>query len=479
MERLENTILANLLHNEEFSRRTIPYLKETYFTEHADKVIFQQIQSFYEKYSNRPTKEAIGIELEERTDLTEDQFQSGRALLSQLKASDEKTDLEWLLQTTEKFCQDRAIYLAITDSISILDDSKSNKMGKDAIPKLLQDALGVTFDTSVGHDFLENAEDRYEFYHRVEERIAFDLDYFNRITSGGLPRKTLNVALAGTGVGKSLFMCHMAANCLTQNYNVLYVTLEMAEERIAERIDANLLNVSMDTLKNLSKENYLKRMDKLRGRMKGKLIIKEYPTASASVNNVRSLMNELKLKKQFVPDILFVDYLNLLQSTRFKGNISAGSYFVIKAIAEELRGLAVEFDIPLVSATQVNRTGFSSTDIGLEDTSESFGLPATADFMFALISTEELEEHGQIKIKQLKNRYNDPVKNRNFVVGIDRSKMKLFDVEEEAQNELNTDPAEKKNPYQQFRQKANDDEDFYSVKQVKGKKILSTSGMTL
>jgi len=446
MERLEGTILRNLLYNEEYARKTLPFFKDEYFTQITDKAVFQEIQKYFAKYSNPPSKEAVIIELGERNDLTEEHFQSTTELLKDAEESHEKEDREnisWLLERREKFCQDKALYNAITDSIGIFDETKKSDHTKDAIPTILSDALAVSFDTHIGHDYLDNSMERFEFYRRKEEKIPFDLEYFNKITAGGLPRKTLNIALAGTGVGKSLFMCHAAANCLSENRNVLYITLEMAEERIAERIDANLMNVTLDALKELPKNVYSKKVDKLKKKITGKLIIKEYPTATASVNNFRALMNELKIKRGFIPDILFMDYLNLCTSTRYKNNISAGSYFVVKAIAEELRGLAVEWNIPVVSATQLNRTGFMSSDVGLEDTSESFGLPATADLMFALISTEELEEHNQIKVKQLKNRYNDPIKNRNFVVGIDRAKMRLYDVEDEAQKELITEPKEK------------------------------------
>ena len=446
MERLEDTILRNLLYNEEYARKTLPFLKDEYFIQFTDKAVFQEIKKYFEKYSNIPTKEALVIELNERNDLTEEHFSSTTEVLKnaeEIHGKEHREELSWLLERSEKFCQDKALYNAITESIGIFDQTKNTSHTKDAIPTILSDALSVSFDTHIGHDYLDNANERFEFYRKKEEKIPFDLEYFNKISGGGLPRKTLNIALAGTGVGKSLFMCHMAASCLSENRNVLYITLEMAEERIAERIDANLMNVPMDMLKDMPKESYHKKIGKLRDKIKGKLIVKEYPTATASTNNFRALMNELKIKKGFIPDILFMDYLNLCTSTRYKNNINAGSYFVVKAIAEELRGLAVEWDLPIVSATQLNRTGFMSTDVGLEDTSESFGLPATADFMFALISTEELEEHNQIKVKQLKNRYNDPVKNRNFVVGIDRAKMKLYDVEEEAQQELNTDPKEK------------------------------------
>ena len=448
MERLESIILRSLLYNEEYARKTLPFFKDEYFTQFSDRVVFQEIKKYFNKYSNPPTKEAIIIELGERNDLTDENFQSTTELLKETEKDHEKNEKEdpsWLLERSEKFCQDKALYNAITDSIGIFDETKESSFSKSAIPTILSDALSVSFDVHIGHDYLDNSVERFEFYRKKEEKIPFDLEYFNKITAGGLPRKTLNIALAGTGIGKSLFMCHMAANCLTENRNVLYISLEMAEERIAERIDANLMNVTLDTLKELSRDVYNKKTDKLKNKIKGKLIIKEYPTATASVTNFRALMNELKIKKglSLIPDILFMDYLNLCTSTRYKNNINAGSYFVVKAIAEELRGLAVEWNIPIVSATQLNRAGFMSSDVGLEDTSESFGLPATADFMFALISTEELEAHNQIKVKQLKNRYNDPVKNRNFVVGIDRAKMRLYDVEEEAQKELITEPKEK------------------------------------
>ena len=446
MERLENIILRSLLYNEEYARKTLPFFKDEYFTQFSDKVVFQEIRNYFNKYSNPPTKEAVIIELGERNDLTDENFQSTTELLIEAEIAhekNEKEDLPWLLERSEKFCQNKALYNAITDSIGIFDETKESDYSKEAIPTILSDALAVSFDRNIGHDFLENAEERFEFYRKKEEKMPFDLEYFNKITSGGLPRKSLSICLAGTGAGKSLFMCHVAANCLTENRNVLYITLEMAEERIAERIDANLLNVTMGGLKDISKEHYNKKIDKLKNKTSGRLIIKEYPTASASVSNFKVLLNELKIKKGFVPDILFIDYLNICTSSRYKNNISAGSYFVVKAIAEEVRGLAVEWNIPVVTATQTNRAGFLSTDIDLSDTSESFGITAAADFMFALITTEELEEHNQIKVKQLKNRYNDPVKNRNFVIGIDRAKMRLYDVEEEAQAELITEPKEK------------------------------------
>ena len=446
MERLENIILRSLLYNEEYARKTLPFFKDEYFTQFSDKVVFQEIRNYFNKYSNPPTKEAVIIELGERNDLTDENFQSTTELLIEAEIAhekNEKEDLPWLLERSEKFCQNKALYNAITDSIGIFDETKESDYSKEAIPTILSDALAVSFDRNIGHDFLENAEERFEFYRKKEEKMPFDLEYFNKITGGGLPRKSLSICLAGTGAGKSLFMCHVAANCLTENRNVLYITLEMAEERIAERIDANLLNVTMGGLKDISKEHYNKKIDKLKNKTSGRLIIKEYPTASASVSNFKVLLNELKIKKGFVPDILFIDYLNICTSSRYKNNISAGSYFVVKAIAEEVRGLAVEWNIPVVTATQTNRAGFLSTDIDLSDTSESFGITAAADFMFALITTEELEEHNQIKVKQLKNRYNDPVKNRNFVIGIDRAKMRLYDVEEEAQAELITEPKEK------------------------------------
>jgi replicative DNA helicase len=446
MERLEDMILRSLLYNEEYARKTLPFFKDEYFPQFSDKVVFQEIRKYFNKYSNPPTKEAIIIELGERNDLTDENFQSTTELLIEAEIAhekNEKEDLPWLLERSEKFCQNKALYNAITDSIGIFDETKESDYSKEAIPTILSDALAVSFDRNIGHDFLENAEERFEFYRKKEEKMPFDLEYFNKITGGGLPRKSLSICLAGTGAGKSLFMCHVAANCLTENRNVLYITLEMAEERIAERIDANLLNVTMGGLKDISKEHYNKKIDKLKNKTSGRLIIKEYPTASASVSNFKVLLNELKIKKGFVPDILFIDYLNICTSSRYKNNISAGSYFVVKAIAEEVRGLAVEWNIPVVTATQTNRAGFLSTDIDLSDTSESFGITAAADFMFALITTEELEEHNQIKVKQLKNRYNDPVKNRNFVIGIDRAKMRLYDVEEEAQAELITEPKEK------------------------------------
>jgi len=434
-QRIETLILKNLIHNEEYSRKVLPFLSKEYFMEHTDKLLYEQVNSFINKYNNLPTKEALIIELDS-TPLKDEEFENVTELLTYLEGqNDEKSDIQWLLETTEKFCQDKAIYNAVVESISILDNPKSTT-DKGAIPDILSDALSVSFDPHVGHDYIDDSSDRFDYYHRIEERIPFDLDYFNRITKGGLPQKTLNICLAGTGVGKSLFMCHVASSCLAQNQNVLYITLEMAEEKIAERIDANLLDISIDDLHSLPKDLYDKKINSLSNTTKGKLIIKEYPTAAANVNHFRALLNELNLKRSFVPDIIFVDYLNICTSSRIKTGSNVNSYTLIKSIAEELRGLAVENKLPIVSATQTTRAGYSSTDVGLEDTSESFGLPATADLMFAIISTEQMEEVGQILVKQLKNRYNDPTSNRKFVVGIDRAKMRLFDVSQAAQDEL-------------------------------------------
>ena len=433
--RTEIVILKNLLQNEEYTRKVLPFLRTDYFTEHSDKTLYEKINNFITKYNSLPSQEALQIELSE-TKMNEEEFRDSSQLLKDIDShAEDYTDINWLLDTTEKFCQDKAIYNAVVDSISILDNPKSTT-DKGAIPDILSAALSVSFDPHVGHDYIDDSDDRYDYYHRIEERIPFDLDYFNRITKGGLPQKTLNICLAGTGVGKSLFMCHVAASCLSENKNVLYITLEMAEEKIAERIDANLLNIAVDDLHSLPKDLYDSKIANLEKTTKGKLIIKEYPTASAGVNHFRALLNELNLKRSFVPDIIFVDYLNICTSSRIKSGANVNSYTLIKSIAEELRGLAVENKIPIVSATQTTRSGYSNTDVGLEDTSESFGLPATADLMFAIISTEQMEEVGQIMVKQLKNRYNDPTINKKFVVGIDRSKMRLFDVDQSAQDEL-------------------------------------------
>jgi len=435
-QRIEQIILKNLIHNEEYSRKVLPFLNKEYFIEPTDKILYEQVNSFINKYNNLPTKEALTIELD-NTSLKEEEFENVTELLTYLEGqNDEKSDIQWLLETTEKFCQDKAIYNAVVSSIKILDEPEKSKDDKGAIPELLTDALSVSFDPHVGHDYLLDSDDRFDFYHRTEKKIPFDLEYFNKITQGGLSSKTLNIAMAGTGVGKSLFMCHFAANCLSQGYNVLYITLEMAEERIAERIDANLLNIRLDDLTDLPKSMYDKKMEDLRSKFSGRLIIKEYPTAAASTNHFRALLNELNLKRNFKPDIIYVDYINICSSARIKPGQYVNSYSYIKSIAEELRGLAVEFNVPILSATQTNRQGFQNTDVGLEDTSESFGLPATADFMFAIISNDKLEEAGQILVKQLKNRYGDPTVNKKFLVGIDRAKMKLLDLGDKSQSDL-------------------------------------------
>jgi replicative DNA helicase len=434
--KLELTILKNLIYNEEYLRKVLPFLKSEYFTDRVDRTIFTEVSKFVQDYNSTPTIEAIGLAIKEKRNLTDEEVEQCESNLKEIvSAKSEESKIEWLVDKTEQFCQEKAIYNAVLGSISILD-GKDKTNDKGAIPKLLSDALAISFDSSVGHDYLENSDERFDFYHRHEERIPFDLEFFNKITKGGLPAKTLNIALAGTGVGKSLFMCHVAAGCMSQGKNVLYITMEMSEERIAERIDANLLNVTMDELTNLSKELYDKRIQKLREKTVGKLIIKEYPTASASATHFRTLLNELNLKKSFVPDIIFIDYLNICCSSRIKAGANINSYTYVKAIAEELRGLAVEFGVPVVSATQTTRSGYSSSDPGLEDTSESFGLPATADLMFALISSEELEEMGQIMVKQLKNRYNDPGYYKRFTLGIDRAKMRLYDIEQSGQDGL-------------------------------------------
>ena len=428
---LEQTILRNLLTDENYMRKVLPFIKPDYF-EGIYRILFREAGKFVAKYNKLPNAEAFKIELDNTDKLSDEQYNLAMDIVPQLFAG-EKVDDKWLLDTTEKWCQDRAIYLAIMESISIID-GKHEVLTKGALPDLLTKALGVGFDLKVGHDYVENAEDRYEFYHTEEDRLPFDLEYFNTITKGGVPRKTLNIALAGTGVGKSLFMCHVASAALVQGYNVLYITMEMAEERIAERIDANLLNVPIDQLDKISKDQFTTKVNDIARKTTGKLIIKEYPTGSAHSGHFRALLNELKLKRQFEPDLIFIDYLNICASSRMKGMGGAiNSYSYIKAIAEELRGLAVEFDIPIFSATQTTRSGFSNSDIGLEATSESFGLPATADLMFALISTEELEQQGQFMVKQLKNRYNDPTQHKRFVIGVDRSKMRLYDVEETEQ----------------------------------------------
>ena len=426
MTTIEQTILANLIHNEQYTRKVLPFIKGDYFSDRTERTIFEEIQKFVDKYNDLPNQNALEVELDSRKDLNEDDYKRVLSVVKDLQKDDDVI-FDWLVETTEDFCKDKAVYNAIVDGIAIID-GKDKKRGVDALPSILTDALAVGFDNRVGHDYLHDTDARYEFYHKVEEKIPFDLDFFNRITKGGLPQKTLNIALAGTGVGKSLFMCHMTANCLNQGRNVLYITLEMAEERIAERIDANLMNISIDDLHELPKQMYDDKIKSIQQRTNGQLIIKEYPTASAHSNHFRGLIKELAIKKSFKPDIIFVDYLNICASSRFKANGNVNSYMYIKAIAEELRGLAVETNVPIMSATQTTRSGFSNTDIGLEDTSESFGLPATADLMFALISNEELDDLNQIAVKQLKNRYNDPTINKRFVIGIDRAKMRLSDV---------------------------------------------------
>ena len=430
--RLEQTILKNLIQNEPFTRKVLPFLKSEYFTESDEKVVFKEIQDYFLKYTKPPTTEALLINLDNNTSLNENELKMSKTVISQFDK--ETTPMDWLVEETEKWCKDRAIYIAVMDSIEVIDKKSQRSTGE--IPELLKDALSVSFDQHIGHDQIEDADARFEFYHTEEEKIPFDLEYFNKITKGGLPNKTLNICLAGTGVGKSLFMCHMASAGLMMNKNILYITLEMSEERIAERIDANVLNVPMKDLPDLSKKMYDKKVDKIRAKTKGKLIIKEYPTASAHVGHFRHLLQELEIKKDFKPDMIFIDYLNICSSHRIRPGSGANSYTLVKSIAEELRGLAVEFDVPIMSATQTTRSGYGSTDIGLEDTSESFGLPATADMMFALITSEELEELDQLVVKQLKNRYNDPTVFKRFVIGIDRSRMKLYDCEQDAQEEL-------------------------------------------
>ena len=433
MERIETTILKNLIHNEEYSRKVIPFIEPTYFEQRSEKVIFEEITQFIVKYGSAITTEALNIEVENRTDLNESEIKETRDICNSF--TDSPVDHQWLLDTTEKWCRDRAIYLALMEAIGIAD-GQDEKKNRDAIPSILSDALAVSFDNNIGHDYLLNYEERYDFYHKKEDKIPFDLEYFNKITKGGLPNKTLNIALAGTGVGKSLFMCHHASSVLLQGRNVLYITMEMAEEKIAERIDANLLNVPIQDLTELPKSMFENKVTKLAAKTQGSLIIKEYPTASAHSGHFKALLNELALKKSFRPDIIFIDYLNICASSRYRGNSTVNSYSYIKAIAEELRGLAVEANVPIVSATQTTRSGYGSSDVDLTDTSESFGLPATADLMFALISTEELEQIGQIMVKQLKNRYNDPTVNKRFIVGIDRAKMRLYDCEQSAQNDI-------------------------------------------
>ena len=432
---LEQTILSGLLHNEDYMRRVVPFLTDDYFDDFSEKSVYKSIVSYISDYNGVPTKEALRISIEEKSNISDDQYQSISQIITALDY-DEKTDIEWLVDKTEKFCQDKAIYNAVRESILVLDGQHKD-LDKGSIPELLSTALGVSFDQAIGHDFLEQPEDRFDFYHTKEDKIGFDLDLFNKITKGGLSRKSLSIALAGTGVGKTLFMTHCASANLMAGKNVLYITMEMAEEKISERIDANLMNTTMDSLQDMPKDVFMKRVQKVKDKTTGKLIVKEFPTASAGSAHFRHLLNELKLKKNFIPDMVYIDYLNICTSSRMKAGANVNSYTIIKAIAEELRGLAVEFNVPILSATQTTRTGYSSSDLNLEDTSESFGLPATADFMFGLISTEELEGLGQLMVKQLKNRWGDTNYLKRFIIGIDRSKMKLFDAEDSAQDLVN------------------------------------------
>ena len=433
MDNVELLVLRSLLYNEDYARKVVPFIRGDYFEQPSQKIVFEEVSEFITEYDELPSKEALYIEVEKREDVNEEIYKQVKELIGVL--DDSPADQDWLVNTSEKWCRDRAIYLALMESIQ-LADGKDDKKGRDAIPSILSDALAVSFDNNIGHDYLQDYEERYESYHRKEDKIPFDLEYFNKITKGGIPNKTLNIALAGTGVGKSLFMCHMASSRLLGGSNVLYITLEMAEEKIAERIDANLLNVNIQEITDLPKPMFDNKVTALSKKTQGQLIIKEYPTASAHSGHFKALLNELALKKSFRPDIIFIDYLNICASSRYRGNANVNSYSYIKAIAEELRGLAVEANVPIVSATQTTRSGFASSDVDLTDTSESFGLPATADLMFALISTDELESLGQILVKQLKNRYNDPTINKRFIVGIDRAKMRLYDVEQKAQADL-------------------------------------------
>ena len=432
---LEKTILRNLLKNDDYTRKVLPFIKNEYFSSEEDRVLYKEIKDFVIKYNKAPTYDALQIEIDSLPSLKEDQVKNINATINDFRSNTDDTNIDWLVDSTEKFCQEKALYHAIMSSIEIMNN-KNGSLTTGAIPSILSDALAVSFDPNVGHDYLEDFDKRYDYYHRVLEKIPFDLEFFNKITKDGLPKKTLNIALAGTGVGKSLFMCHVAASCLNQGKNVLYITLELAEEEVAKRIDANLMNITFEDLMALSKDMYEKKANMIKSKTNGKLIVKEYPTAGASSMHFKALLNELNLKKSFKPDIIFIDYLNICMSSRVKPGSNINSYTYIKSIAEELRGLAVEFEVPVVSATQTTRSGFTSSDVGLEDTSESFGLPATADFMFALISTEELQALGQIMVKQLKNRYNDPTMNKRFVLGIDRAKMKLYDVENTAQMDI-------------------------------------------
>jgi len=450
---VEKLILSNLTKNEEYMRKVIPFLSRDYFFLSHEKIIFDKTKEFVDNYNTIPSLDALVISIQNDKSVNESDFKEIIDYLGDMDYS--SNNKEWLIDETEKFCKEKALYNAISKSISIIDGKDSN-LSKDGIPQILQTALGVCFDTNVGHDYIDNANSRYEFYHKKESKISFDLELFNKITNGGLPNKTLNVVLAGTGVGKSLFMCHYASSCLNQGKNVLYITMEMAEERIAERIDANLMNITLDQLKEIPKSIFDSRIEKIRNKTEGRLIIKEYPTAGAHVGHFKALVNELKLKRNFIPDVIIIDYLNICTSSRFKGGSNINSYTLIKSIAEELRGFAVELNVPILSATQTTRSGYGNTDVELTDTSESFGLPATVDFMFALISSEELEQLGQLMVKQLKNRYNDPSLFKRFVIGVDRSRMKLYDLENEAQKGL-TDSNQEKPQYKGLNNKSNSD----------------------
>jgi replicative DNA helicase len=467
-ERVEDAIFSNLLHNENYARKVIPFIKESYFQDVTDRTLFNLIDTFVAKYNKFPTKESLLVDLQAINNLQESTFKDLKKYISDI--SEKKFEDQWLVDKTEEFCKDKALYNALMDAIKIVDDGKNKgNLSVGSIPKILSDALGVSFDTSIGHDFLDNADQRYDFYHLVENKVKFDLDYFNKITKGGIANKTLNIIMASTGVGKSLFMCHCAANNLSEGLNVLYITLEMAEERIAERIDANLLDMTIDELKQLPKDSYLKKINRVKKKTDGKLIIKEYPTASVGSANFRHLLNELSLKKDFKPDIIYIDYLNICCSSRFKNMAGVNSYTLVKSIAEELRGLAIEFDVPIISATQTNRSGYDNSDVDLSNTSESFGLPATCDFMFALISNEQLESLNQIMVKQLKNRYNDLNYYKKFVIGVDRSKMRLYDVEESAQSDIvdNSSKKEEDRPVMDntvFGSRMNDDADYRKQK---------------
>ena len=460
----ERVIFGNLLNREEYGRRAIPFLKSEYFQDRTDRTVFELIESYVHKFNKFPTTETLLIDLGSKSGVDQDTHDSVLGAIREL-THDPKTDLEWIVERTEKFCQEKAVYNGIMKSIQILDD-KDDKHTKEAIPKILSDALAVSFDTSIGHNFLDDAQSRYEFYHRKETRVPFNLEYFNNITKGGLPNKTLSVCLAGTGVGKSLFMCHCASGNLLDGKNVLYITMEMAEERIAERIDANLLDVTVDELAVMPYESFQKKIAKVKNKTTGKLIIKEYPTSSAGSANFRHLLNELKLKKNFTPDVIYIDYINICASSRIKYTANVNSYTYVKAIAEELRGLAVEFNVPIITATQTTRSGYSSSDVDLTDTSESFGLPATADFMFALINSEELEALSQLMVKQLKNRFNDPARNKRFVIGVDRTKMRLYDVDESAQDLMDDRPVMDKSEFGER------DSDFFKKRSKFGSKKM-------